>query len=85
MFKPGDLVMVVKPQFCCGTGKSIGKVFRVHSIMRVPNAWCNCGAIKDTIIAYKDAVQGGFDVQRLRLIPPLSDLETTEREVEHAA
>lgn len=85
MFKPGDLVMVVKPQLCCGGDKSVGRIFRVAHIRRVKDAWCQCGDVSDTTLAHYDFENGGFDVKRLRLIPPLSDPITTEREIEHAA
>ena len=42
--KPGDLVMVVKPNKCCGDAKSVGRDFTVgaitlHARCECPNCW----------------------------------------------
>lgn len=87
MFKPGDLVMVVKPTLCCGHVTPMqGFIFTVARTKAKKCEWyCDyCEAVTTTAnLAYAQGNDIGVDVERLRLIPPL--LETTEREVEHAA
>lgn len=86
-FKVGDLVMVVKPKSCCGYSGALGHIFTVTSLTHsAPTTTCvQCGERRHS----KDDVEldgvSWAQPHRLRLIPPLSEPETTEREVEHAA
>ncbi len=74
-FKPGDLVMVVKPPPCCGIDHSSGKVFAVHKIVFHPVSWCECGHIGSSTMAHEDDETGGYETSRLRLIPPIDEPE----------
>jgi hypothetical protein len=90
-FKAGDLVMVVKPTPCCGMDMAIGHIFVVHDLGVTDKHTCwYCDAKSSGFLVartgvVKNSINEAFRVSRLRLIPPLSDDETTEREVEHAA
>ena len=87
-FKVGDLVMVVKPIPCCGAHQSLGHVGTVLRVYPPMPGYCPaCGVRGER--ASVDADDNGhlrsWANVCLALIPPFSDLETTEREVEHAA
>ena len=85
MFKPGDLVMVVKPTFCCGNADRLGDVFVIERISMEKDGECH--RCKRFFMAGEWAWGKDWRIYvtpRLRLIPPLSEPETTEREVEHA-
>jgi len=75
MFKPGDLVMVVKPAPCCGYCHSLGRVFTVQGSATSEGECKFCGAIvlpsNMTILD----VGGPIQSTRLRLIPPLDEPE----------
>ena len=80
--KVGDLVMVVKSSLCCGSTDGIGETFVVRWLGR-PNGQCEaCGNCRPTYGA--DSVTNGddgYDLRRLKRIPPLSDLErVTDKE-----
>lgn len=87
MFKPGDLVMVVKPTRCCGYAGGLGRIFVVTDKgWRAPKTKCvHCSHTRDSKNDVELSSITFIEPHRLRLIPPLSELETTEREVEHAA
>jgi hypothetical protein len=86
-FKVGDLVMLVKPKTCCGYSGALGHIFSITSML--PSyAYTTCVQCGDRRKAHQEVELDGISwaqEYRLRLIPPLSDDETTEREVEHAA
>ena len=86
-FKVGDLVMIVKPKACCGYDGALGHVFGVTSVSPgyFHTTCVQCGDRRKTFNEVELNGQSWAQTYRLRLIPPLSDLETTEREVEHAA
>lgn len=92
MFKPGDLVWVAKGTSCCGGKEGYGVTFTIEDMFFSDEHHCMlCGEVlRNVHIALTGrkvslGFDEGFQTSRLRLIPPLSDLETTEREVEHAA
>lgn len=78
MFKPGDLVRLVDRQDDMPPIGSIGEVLERDSNL-----------YEVQIVGYPCPVPPGTTwvcaAHELRLIPPLSEPETTEREVEHAA
>lgn len=83
-FKPGDLVMVIKPAPCCGAPQSLGHVGTVVAVYPPMPGYCPvCG--KDGELASVDADDKG----RLRswanvclmLIPPLSEPEAINTDV----
>lgn len=85
MSKPiaaGDLVMVVKPMYCCGNASKVGVVFRVQKIAKGTARCPYCNAKVSGTFA--DRFPGkGPDVSRLiRIDPPaLPESVETEREV----
>lgn len=87
MFKIGDLVMVVKPKYCCGYDGALGRILRVTSL--IPGygitTCVQCGHRRDASGDVELDSGSWAQKSRLRLIPPLQDDTTTEREVEHAA
>lgn len=84
MFKPGDLVMLVKPAPCCGDESDMGVIVTVVGSDANLSECSECGSYKrELMVDFDDGTCA--EPSRLRLIPPLSELETTEREVEHAA
>jgi hypothetical protein len=85
MFKPGDLVMVVKPMPCCGNGKTIGKPFIVREIRTAMTPRCQyCGVVSHSIdLAMTDEVGArglpiGRQLSRLIKIDPLTEQDKTE-------
>jgi len=78
--KAGDLVMVVKPQPCCGGLGSVGKVFRVthvHENFSICD-WCGQDLGLQTLLSDDNNFNAGYDNERCKKIPPLSDLEDVE-------
>ena len=71
----GDLVQVVRPTRCCGGTKTIGWTYLVMSFNSMDSYKCEaCGAITRSPVA--DRGYGwGCTVDRLKRIPPLSELE----------
>lgn len=65
----GDLVMVVKPQICCGNTANIGYVFRVLDL-RVGRSACVYCAKVETSMVVCDEPNGGFVPERLIKIDP---------------
>ena len=84
MLKPGDLVMIVKPTDCCGSMAAVGYIRTVES--STPRQWIKCGLCGRQWHHgdYGPTVatsSGKFTAQhRLRLIPPLTELESTQTE-----
>ena len=77
----GDLVVVVKPTYCCGYARSLGMTFVVNKIMEGPSRCGNCGAIDETLDALKP--DGDWaELGRLKRIPPLKELEGQRTEEE---
>lgn len=81
----GDLVQIVKPMPCCGRlGKHYGDTFTVSEIIttRFVNACAYCGARYAGTYAVDPADDLAAEVRRLKRIPPLSELESTETKEE---
>jgi hypothetical protein len=74
--KVGDLVMVVKPSMCCGNPIAMGVVF-VAGRGDADLFMCrHCGHKYQGIDATYNASSGYyFATQRLKRIPPISELE----------
>lgn len=81
--KVGDLVVVVKPTLCCGRGESVGKIFTVTGFRK--DHLCVCGDRSSGTYAVMDDGFNRRAIARLRRIPPLSELETTEHKEETPA
>ena len=86
MSKPlevGDLVRVVRGKKCCGDGTKIGFVFQIKGFVTRGRRICStCGAfIEPNIQALVEPGRSlGYSLYRLKLIPPLSELERTKEE-----
>jgi len=81
--KVGDLVVVARGMPCCGTrtGRE-GTIFVVSSIVLCPDVICLvCKAPLPPPTAFGSRWKG-FDLQRLRKIPPLWELDETEHKDE---
>lgn len=81
--KAGDLVMVVKPTFCCGSGESLGNFYTVTGSPLYSLSRCAvCGFVTSTLNEVQLDDDEVCEVSRLKKIPPLSDLEdvTTHRQ-----
>lgn len=76
-FKPGDLVMVVKPTLCCGNTKKIGTSFVVSELSDRLGSCPYCGHISDEMAA-NDGVFANFITRRLIKIDPLTEQDKTE-------
>ncbi len=89
MIQVGDLVQVVRPTSCCGSDVSIGKIFIVAEFSDRLGKCKICGYIDDKIFARSgETLTNGkhqaYQVDRLKRIPPLSELEArNERLEEH--
>ena len=79
-FKPGDLVMVVKPTTCCGDAASVGNVLTVESYARDVESFCQKCAMHVTTISALVLVGGGYvvDEHRLIKIDPLTEQDKIE-------
>lgn len=84
--KPGDLVMVVLPNVCCGATDSVGKVGTVE-----PNpdwatyAQCDfCGATNRDTNIFRTIEGGGYHVGTLQKIDPpaVGDSVPTRSDIE---
>lgn len=73
----GDLVQVVRARTCCNGGTpNLGHVFRVNSIGRRRTSTCPyCGGGIPEIMVLADFHMAGYAMDRLKRIPPLSELE----------
>ena len=84
----GDLVMVVRATRC-GCTPAIRKVFTIGALSREWAGRCvTCGAISyptGTLTAYWKEEDGWLEVDRLKRIPPLPELESEKRDEEIAA
>lgn len=82
--KVGDLVVVVKPRPCCGSLTGMGRVFRIAQMGRFGWECDECGVADSTALYARIAKGklGGNAVVRLRVIPPLQDLEKQVDEME---
>lgn len=78
-FKPGDLVVVVKPRECCGNSEAIGRILTISGAMFSRTAFCTqCGdrVSADSLVP----LVGGTYIEpsRLRKIDPLTEQDKTE-------
>jgi hypothetical protein len=80
--KVGDLVMVVKPQPCCGRTEFIGTTFEVTEIRNGMGECFYCKQRYRSIGASRLNSGGFFDVHRLIKIDPPALPESLEREKE---
>lgn len=85
--KVRDLVWVAYGVPCCGhlTGAE-GMYFVVSHIIHCPGERCNfCGSIRPPLTAFgRPGLVKGFDLPRLKKLPPLTEPETvTQREPAH--
>jgi len=78
--KVGDLVIVAKPQTCCGNSRTLGQVFRVTKIAMKASRCIFCGRIAET--AFASGKRDGHDTKlhRLRRIDPNCLADETEKE-----
>ena len=79
--KVGDLVVVVRPR--CST-ELIGTIFRVASLCPLESPCLTCGTTHGHPLGFLMACNSSysmrFEIDRLRRIPPLSELESTQEE-----
>ena len=86
MSKPlevGDLVMVVRGKKCCRASRHIGRIFRIERFISKSAGSCTlCGKPLEAVIQAvpPDIHRSGYSLYRLKLIPPLSELERTKEE-----
>jgi hypothetical protein len=74
--RAGDLVMVVRGMTCCGGDtESLGKTFVVSDIYSFQGFCMDCDAPQSGCAADGNA-DDGFEVDRLKRIPPLDELES---------
>ena len=79
----GDLVQVVRPALCCGASKSVGKVFVVDNIYSGPTGVClGCGNTDQVVLGRRAGNRNGWDIRRLKRIPPLAELEERKEAIE---
>lgn len=87
--KPGDLVMVVKLEPCCGNPYGLGSVFSVSHLRRVIHAKCAaCGMESNDVAVAEDAGGGGFCLlSRLKKIDPPTEGDSlpTRRKLDNPA
>lgn len=77
----GDLVVVVKPLYCCGADHGVGFHFVVRDIHPGQLAYCQKCGKEDQLGDYADSGEAGWcDLSRLKRIPPLEELEGEKRD-----
>lgn len=72
--KAGDLVVVVRPTPCCDDTSAIGHTFHVLAVRRRHQGCCCFCRVPRAATAAED-VDCHYDIDRLKRIPPLSELE----------
>lgn len=84
--KVGDLVVVVRPQVCCGSTKRLGAIFTAEYITGGANYCANCETkFSNSVDAWQRGMEWSMPVDRLKRIPPLNELEgVDEKETLHA-
>ena len=78
----GDLVMVVKPTTCCNNSRKIGFIYRVSGIRTTTPTCDYCKTKSSSVTCADEDAYGGFRLTRLKRIPPLAELESTEHKEE---
>ena len=80
--KVGDLVVVIKPQPCCGRTDSIGYIFVVAGLDSEPGGCSACGE-ELAALGLLDPADGMYVMaSRCIVIPPLPELEDIKHEEE---
>lgn len=76
----GDLVVVRRPQRCCGSDRVVGLIFRVE-LMREISGRCNsCGA-RTTEMAVSNPLTGNWIAMfRLQRVPTLDELDDVKHD-----
>lgn len=73
------MVMIVKPQPCCGSTKTNGQIFKIKNIRRpygIGSECALCGAITKDVLLVEGKQNGRLThLSRLKRIPPLDELE----------
>lgn len=83
--KAGDLVIVVKPKPCCGKGMP-GAIFRVTTVSGGPAHCMLCGHYYIDSLDAQDETDGAWvEVNRLKRIPPLEELDDVKKNEEITA
>lgn len=79
----GDLVVVVKPIRCCGNDSLVGKPFTVIGYPVHQRKQCIfCLSMSDTLNDFMLYGDISVDRNRLKRIPPLSELESIKTQEE---
>jgi hypothetical protein len=78
----GDLVVVVSDRICCHNPEAnYGETFRVTRFRDATGEPCEgCGDKSPQTNALGEGHKRGYDVRRLKRIPPLSELEGEKRD-----
>ena len=87
--KAGDLVMIVKPDFCCGAGlDEIGKIFTATYVGKHMGQCSECGyCCEEVLVCDDENYDEGFSAYRLiKINPPSIDesITTNQHIPEHA-
>lgn len=77
----GDLVVIVKSKDCCGDSSHVGMCFTVSGFHH-ESICLQCGTVHQQQAAFWDGRWVATPVWRLRKIPPISELESTEHKEE---
>lgn len=73
--KVGDLVVVVRLRSCCGTGRT-GTIFKVDNLYQGRMSCLGCTTMRDDgVLARRTGDFNGYEISRLKRIPPLDELE----------
>ena len=82
MIDVGDLVAVVKPTPCCGNPTAVGWHFVVEGIYSAAVGRCAyCQVVEAKTVASGHPISD-FNVERLKRIPPLDELDKIKHEEE---
>jgi hypothetical protein len=74
--KVGDLVMVVRPRYCCPhKNPHLGTIFKVSKLLTTTAPCDECGDRSPIDSALAEGMTAGYNVLRLKRIPPLDELE----------
>jgi hypothetical protein len=76
--KEGDLVMIVKPINCCGSSNSVGKIRTVIGVSKDISFCPYCHFVLPKALLVHLSSGSYVHLNRLKKIPPLSDLEVVE-------
>ena len=85
--KVGDLVIVLRPSMCCPQEKPhIGRIFTVSSFETLNATPCErCGDKSTITVAIEPGSYKGYDIRRLKRIPPIAELGDVKRDEEITA